>query len=514
MQPLLTIEHLSKEFPGQTALDDVHLTIGTGQTHALVGQNGSGKSTLIKILAGYHQPTGSPRATMHLPSGDRELRLGDTDDAERAGIRFVHQDLGLVDTLSSVENLALGGGFGMRHGRIDWRGDRRRAAAELAELGFDDFSVTAPVGTLAPSQKTAVAVARALRGWQDGASLLVLDEPTASLPGADVERLFTAIRRLKSRGVSILYVSHHLDEVFQIADEVTVLRDGRNITTAPVAELDHDRLIELMIGHRIAARAERRRRGASLPPRSCRRGGRQRAQHRPAGARRRSGGRGRHHRVGSRARRTAHHRADPHARRHRRGQRHRHAAVPAARVAGRRHGVPRRRSRTPGHRRDAVGHRQHHTRQPRPPPARPAHRPSTRTRRGAELDRAAGHQDSRGPGRRSRPSAAATSRRCSSPAACGSTPLSSCSTNPPAASTSGPKEEIHLLIDRAAAGGAAVVVASTDTDELVRLAHRVLIMRAGRIGAELVGDQISAENIERSQLATQASAALPQDQMS
>ncbi len=252
MQPLLTIEHLTKVFPGQVALDDVSLTINAGRTHALVGQNGSGKSTLIKILAGYHQPTGEPTATYYGADGDgAPLQLGDGKAAESHGIRFVHQDLGLVDTLTSVENLALGTGFNTRFGWIDWKGETERAKAALADLGFDDFDVTTPVGTLAPSQKTAVALARALRGWQEAAHLLVLDEPTASLPGADVQRLFEAIRRLKARGVAILYVSHHLDEVFEIADEVTVLRDGRPITTLEVGELDHGKLIELMIGHKV-----------------------------------------------------------------------------------------------------------------------------------------------------------------------------------------------------------------------------------------------------------------------
>ncbi len=252
MQPLLTIEHLTKVFPGQVALDDVDLTINAGRTHALVGQNGSGKSTLIKILAGYHQPTGEPTATYFGSDGDgAPLQMGDGKAAESHGIRFVHQDLGLVDTLTSVENLALGTGFATHFGRIDWKGETRRAREALANLGFDDFDVTAPVGTLAPSQKTAVALARALKGWQQAAHLLVLDEPTASLPGADVQRLFEAIRLLKARGVAILYVSHHLDEVFEIADEVTVLRDGKRITTVDVGELNHDKLIELMIGHKV-----------------------------------------------------------------------------------------------------------------------------------------------------------------------------------------------------------------------------------------------------------------------
>ncbi len=248
MQPLLTIEHLSKVFPGQVALDDVSLEIRPGSTHALVGQNGSGKSTLIKILAGYHAP--EPGYTAVLDGAN--LRLGDGHAAAAAGIRFVHQDLGLVNTMDAVENIAMGVGYTTRRGgRIDWRADVKQTLGDLFVLGFDDFDVRTPVGMLAPSQKTAVALARAMRGWENGARLLVLDEPTASLPGADVERLFEAIRRVKERGVAILYVSHHLDEVFEIADEVSILRDGRRVTTKPTADLDHERLIELMIGHKL-----------------------------------------------------------------------------------------------------------------------------------------------------------------------------------------------------------------------------------------------------------------------
>lgn len=248
MSNLLVVRRLSKTFPGQVALDDVDLTIAAGRTHALVGQNGSGKSTLIKILAGYHQPDGGAEAELD----GRPLPLGDGHVAHDAGIRFVHQDLGLVGALNSVENISMGVGYTTRRGgRIDWRADTARAYEGLADLGFTDIDVTAPVATLAPSQKTAVALARALHGWEQNAHLLVLDEPTASLPGADVERLFDAIRILKARGVAILYVSHHLDEVFAIADDVSVLRDGRRVATEPTAALDHDSLIELMIGHRL-----------------------------------------------------------------------------------------------------------------------------------------------------------------------------------------------------------------------------------------------------------------------
>ncbi|CAN5435094.1 sugar ABC transporter ATP-binding protein [soil metagenome] len=248
MSNVLAVRRLSKTFPGQLALDDVDIAIGAGRTHALVGQNGSGKSTFIKILAGYHQP--DPGAMAELAGAP--LVLGDGRAARDAGVRFVHQDLGLVDTLNAIENISMGAGYTLRRGRrIDWRADRARAETGLSSLGFTDIDVSRPVGALAPSQKTAVALARALHQWEESAHLLVLDEPTASLPGDDVGRLFDAIRILKARGVAILYVSHHLDEVFEIADDVSVLRDGRHVATRSTSGLDHDSLIELMIGHRL-----------------------------------------------------------------------------------------------------------------------------------------------------------------------------------------------------------------------------------------------------------------------
>ncbi len=248
MADTLRIEHLSKTFPGQAALIDVGLTVRAGEVHALVGQNGSGKSTLIKVLAGYHQPDPGALAWV---TGE-PLTLGDGTAAAHAGIRFVHQDLGLVGSLNTVENLALTNGYSTGvGGRIKWKQAVHEARTAMLFLGLAEVDVKAPVSSLPPSHKTAVAIARALVGWEDGAHLLVLDEPTATLPGADVSRLFEVIHRLKSRGVSILYVSHHLDEVFELAEQVTVLRDARHIATQPVSELDHDKLIELIVGHRI-----------------------------------------------------------------------------------------------------------------------------------------------------------------------------------------------------------------------------------------------------------------------
>lgn len=247
---VLRIEHLSKTFPGQVALSDVSIDVAPGEVHALVGQNGSGKSTLIKVLAGFHQPDPGARAWVN----GSEIRLGDGEAAIAAGVRFVHQDLGLVGMLNAVENIALTAGYLTGAGRhIRWRAEQQRTREALAAIGLPDFDIKASVETLPPSQRTCIAIARALIGWEDGAQLLILDEPTATLPGADVKRLFEVIHRLKDRGVSILYVSHHLDEVFELADRVTVLRDGNLVTTTEVQQLDHAGLVELIVGRRIDA---------------------------------------------------------------------------------------------------------------------------------------------------------------------------------------------------------------------------------------------------------------------
>ena len=244
MTPLLEIRDMSKSFPGTRALRSVDLDIAGGEIHALVGQNGSGKSTLIKLLAGFHEPEAG---TVVWVDGD-EVALGHPAASRHAGFRFVHQDLALVDSLSVVENLALGRGFETgAGGRILWRAERRRAHDMLASLGFK-IDVRRPVAELAAAERTGVAIARALWEWEDGARVLVLDEPTATLPKAEVEVLFESVRRVRERGVGVLYVSHRLDEVFSIADRVSVLRDGAKVGTYETAELDEKKLIDLMLG--------------------------------------------------------------------------------------------------------------------------------------------------------------------------------------------------------------------------------------------------------------------------
>lgn len=254
MATTLHIHSLSKTFPGQVALRDAALDIEEGEVHALVGQNGSGKSTLIKILAGFHQPDPNYVVTMR----GADFEIGNAEAAHAAGIRFVHQDLGLVEAVSTVENLALGFGYATGIGRhIKWGEETKRAKQLLLDLGFD-INVRAPVAMLGAAERTGVAIARALQDLDAGVSIVVLDEPTAALPGADVDRLFDAVRRLKKRGISVIFVSHHLEEVFEIADRVTVLRDGQVVGCRKTSELTMDSLIELIVGRKVVAESAAR----------------------------------------------------------------------------------------------------------------------------------------------------------------------------------------------------------------------------------------------------------------
>jgi ribose transport system ATP-binding protein len=245
----LAVEHLSKTFGTTRALDDVRMAIGHGRIHGLVGGNGSGKSTLIKILAGVH----------HGDAGG-EIRVGaraiaaDAMTPERArdcGLRFVHQDPGVFPTMTVAENLAIGGAddFPTRGGRVRWSQLRLRTQALLDRFAID----AAPddrLGDLRQAERTMVAIARALGdpGERDEPLLLVLDEPTASLPQHEVEVLLDAIRRCACAGQSILYVSHRLEEVLSLVDDLTVLRDGRVAANRDARGLTTDELVEAIMG--------------------------------------------------------------------------------------------------------------------------------------------------------------------------------------------------------------------------------------------------------------------------
>jgi ribose transport system ATP-binding protein len=243
----LEIANLSKTFSGQVVLDRVDFSVGEGEVHALVGQNGSGKSTLIKVLAGYHQPDPGASATVH----GQPFTLGSASEAHQRRLRFVHQDLGLVLELSAVENLMLGRRYPTSFGgRIRWRDARRITRERMTRAGLY-IDVRIPVGELGIADRTRLAIARALPEHEDDKVVLVLDEPTAALPSRDVDRLFDTIRRLQRAGNTVIIVSHHLDEILNIADTITVLRDGKKVATTPAHGMDHEKLTLLIVGHEL-----------------------------------------------------------------------------------------------------------------------------------------------------------------------------------------------------------------------------------------------------------------------
>jgi ribose transport system ATP-binding protein len=244
--PLISIERLSKTFPGQRALANVSFDIGRSQIHALAGENGSGKSTLIKILAGFHLPDPGGQV---LIDGEA-LHFGSAADAGRRGLRFVHQDLGLIGELSAAENVGLVAGFVTTASRIDRRAQRQLTQRLLARIGVE-FDVERPVRDLRPVERSALAIARSLDDSSGSISLLVLDEPTSALPPTECEALFSVLRKVREGGVSILYVSHRLDEVLSLASQVTVLRDGRCQGTIPTAGVDRGRLARLIVGEEL-----------------------------------------------------------------------------------------------------------------------------------------------------------------------------------------------------------------------------------------------------------------------
>jgi rhamnose transport system ATP-binding protein len=208
--PLLSVSGIEKSFPGVCALSGVAFDVEAGEVHALLGENGAGKSTLIKIVSGVFRPD---RGTIRVDG--RELQLDRPDDARRAGIATIYQELLLFPELSVAENVFMGHAPKAGGGRLDWKEMRARTEALLASLDIHDLAPNKIVGTLSVGNRQRVEILRALS--QD-ARLLIMDEPTAALTEYDVKRLFDIVRRLKSRGVGIIYISHRMDEIFALAD--------------------------------------------------------------------------------------------------------------------------------------------------------------------------------------------------------------------------------------------------------------------------------------------------------
>ncbi|MFE9450302.1 sugar ABC transporter ATP-binding protein [Streptomyces sp. NPDC006739] len=234
-EPLVRVRGLTKRFGGTLALAGVDLDVHPGSVLALLGPNGAGKSTLIKVLAGVHQPDSGRITVDGHPLG--------THAASRA-MSFIHQDLGLVEWMTVAENIALSTGYPRRAGLVSWRRTREHGTEALRTVA-GHLDPDAPIARLAPAERSLVAIARALAAR---AMLIVLDEPTARLPATDCARLFRVLRDLRDRGHAILYVTHRLDEVYQVADAFAVLRDGRLVSHGALAGHSPVRLVRDIVG--------------------------------------------------------------------------------------------------------------------------------------------------------------------------------------------------------------------------------------------------------------------------
>jgi len=238
--PLLSVEGLDKSFFATHAAQDVSFHVDQGEIVALLGENGAGKSTVIKMLAGVYKPD---RGRMLLGGADLDA------SGVRKQISFVHQTLGLVDWMTVAENIAQSLGYPRRFGLISAAGMRKQAMEVLDAVG-GGIDPDARIFDLPRTERSLLAIARSLVSKP---KLLVLDEPTASLPAADVERLFTVLRRLRDTGVGMIYVSHRLDEIYEISQRVVIMRNGRVVAERPTAGLPHAELVDLIVGHETAA---------------------------------------------------------------------------------------------------------------------------------------------------------------------------------------------------------------------------------------------------------------------
>jgi len=241
--PFLELKNIGKSFGGTTALDQVDWTIECGEVHCLVGENGSGKSTLIKIVAGAHAP--DPGGIIVLDGV--EYGALTPHQARDLGIQVIYQDLSLFPNLTVLENIAIGLELGSPIGLVHRKAMRAAAVAALARLGAQ-LPLNARVGSLPVALRQIVAICR---GIASNARLVFMDEPTASLTRHEVGMLLGVVRRLRELGVAVVFVSHRLEEVVEIAERVTVLRDGRKVGTYPASDVDDQRLTELMTGSRI-----------------------------------------------------------------------------------------------------------------------------------------------------------------------------------------------------------------------------------------------------------------------
>ena len=235
---ILTLKNITKEFPGVKALDDVTINIERGTIHGLVGENGAGKSTLSKVLAGIYQPNKG-----EIILDGKPCRFNSPIEARRAGISVVHQEIKLAEPLSVAENMFLGN-VQLKNGLVDWKGMRRRAREIVEDLGMD-IDINAQVSSLTVAKKQIVEIMHAIN---NNSRILIMDEPSAVLTDRELEVMFRIVKQLRDEGITIIYISHRLDEIFGLCSNVSVLRDGCHIDTIPVASVDRQGLINMMVG--------------------------------------------------------------------------------------------------------------------------------------------------------------------------------------------------------------------------------------------------------------------------
>jgi len=237
---ILKMRSISKAFPGVQALSDVDFDLRTGEVHALMGENGAGKSTLMKCLAGIY-PADSGEITFQ----GQEVTIREVPDSMALGISFIHQELVLADQLTVAENIFMGREPKLKSGFVD-RKKMHEESQRLIDSLDGKFSCYIHANMLSTAQKQVVEIARAL---SINAKVIVMDEPTAALTQREVDKLFELIANLKKKNISVVYISHRMEEIFQIADRITVLRDGKLIRTLDVKETDNAQLIQYMVGH-------------------------------------------------------------------------------------------------------------------------------------------------------------------------------------------------------------------------------------------------------------------------
>ncbi|MBD3562455.1 sugar ABC transporter ATP-binding protein, partial [Planktothrix sp. FACHB-1355] len=254
-KPVLQMQGITKTFHGFTALHDVNLTIYPGEVHALMGENGAGKSTLMKILAGaYIADAGEIRID------DRPIKMTNPGQARDLGIAIIYQEIHLAPNLTVAENIFMGREL-TKHGAIDREGMRRKAGEILENLDAS-FDAENLVSTLSIAEQQQVEIARALK---DKSRILVMDEPTAALSERETEKLFEVVRRLRNEGIAIIYISHRMEEIYALADRVSVLRDGGYIGSLEKREISAPRLVEMMVGRPLEDLYEHKRQSTVGP---------------------------------------------------------------------------------------------------------------------------------------------------------------------------------------------------------------------------------------------------------